>query len=244
MCPARPLVIAHRGASGYRPENTLSAYALAVEQGADMIEIDLHRTRDGEIVVTHDEHLTGLGGRGEIADASFAEVRALDAGAGQRVPTLDEVLEGFGARIPFNLELKQSTRGPYLGLEAETLKRIEPQGLLGAMLFSSFFDPVLAELRGRSPEARIGVLVVVPGAGGLDHARAAVPRGSRAFLGRARDRRDRGGRPRRGSRRARLHGGRARGDAAPARARRRRDLHQLPRPPPRAAEVGHSSYPV
>jgi glycerophosphoryl diester phosphodiesterase len=152
-------VIAHRGASGHRPENTLPAYELAVAQRADMIEIDLHRTRDGAIVVTHDEQLAGLGGSGEIADASLAEVRGLDAGAGQRVPTLDEVLDGFGARIPFNLELKQSGRGPYAGLEAETLARVERLGLLERTLFSSFFDPVLAALRERSPRARIGVLV-------------------------------------------------------------------------------------
>jgi glycerophosphoryl diester phosphodiesterase len=157
--PERPLVIAHRGASGQRPENTLPAYELAVRQRADMIEIDLHRTRDGEIVITHDELLEGLGGRGEIADASLTEVRSLDAGGGERVPTLDEVLDGFGARIPFNLELKQSTRGPYAGLVSETLKRVESRGLLGATLFSSFYDPVLAELRERSPGARIGVLV-------------------------------------------------------------------------------------
>jgi glycerophosphoryl diester phosphodiesterase len=155
----KPLVIAHRGASGERPENTLSAYELAVAQRADMIEIDLHRTRDGAIVICHDEELAGLGGRGEIADASFAEVRALDAGAGERVPTLDEVLGGFGKRIPFNLELKQSTRGAYAGLEAETLARVERLEILDRTLFSSFYDPVLAELRALSPKARIGVLV-------------------------------------------------------------------------------------
>ena len=159
MPGAKPLVIAHRGASGYRPENTLSAYELAVAQRADMIEIDLHLTCDGAIVVAHDEDLAGLGGRGEIGDASLAVVRALDAGAGERVPTLDEVLAAFGSRIPFNLELKQSGRGPYPGLESATLDRIERLGLVGATLFSSFFDPVLAALRERSAEARIGVLV-------------------------------------------------------------------------------------
>ena len=71
-------VIAHRGASGERPENTLSAYRLAVAQRADMIEIDLHRTRDGAIPITHDATLEHLGGRGEIADATLAQVRALE----------------------------------------------------------------------------------------------------------------------------------------------------------------------
>lgn len=157
--PARPLVIAHRGASGYRPENTLPAYALAVEQGADMIEVDLHRTRDGAVVVTHDETLAGLGGRGEIADATLEDVRRLDAGGGERVPTLEELLEGFGARIPLNLELKRATNGPYPGLEELVLDALRRRQLLPRMLFSCFYDPVLARLRELEPEARTGLLV-------------------------------------------------------------------------------------
>lgn len=157
--PERPLVIAHRGASGTRPENTLPAYALAVEQGADMIEIDLHTTRDGAVVVTHDERLSGLGGRGEIADASLAQVAALDAGGGERVPTLEEVLDRFGDRIAFNLELKRGTRGPYPGMEGRALAQVERRGLLGTTLFSSFYDPVLAALRAASPAARLALLV-------------------------------------------------------------------------------------
>jgi len=159
MTRAHPLVIAHRGASGERPENTLSAYALAVAQRADMIEIDLHCTRDGSIVVAHDEGLAGIGGRGEIADHSLAEVRELDAGDGQRVPTLDEVLDGFGRLIPFNLELKKGTTGPYPGLEAASVEAASTRGLLGHTLFSSFDDPVLEALRGCGSDVRIGVLV-------------------------------------------------------------------------------------
>jgi glycerophosphoryl diester phosphodiesterase len=155
----KPLVIAHRGASGHRPENTLSAYALAVEQGADMIEVDLHRTRDGAVVVTHDEELAGLGGRGEIADATLAEVRALDAGGGERVPILAELLVGYGGRIALNLELKRGTRAEYPELEAETLAALESRGLLDRVLFSSFYDPVLRRLRALSPAARIGLLI-------------------------------------------------------------------------------------
>jgi glycerophosphoryl diester phosphodiesterase len=154
-----PLVIAHRGASGHRPENTMPAFALAVEQRADMIETDLHRTRDGAIVIAHDEELAGLGGGGEIADVSLAALRELDAGGGERVPTLDELLEGFGARIPFNLELKRSTRGPYPGLEAAALAAVEARGLLPRTLFSSFYDPVLAALRELAPKARLGLLI-------------------------------------------------------------------------------------
>lgn len=157
--PRRPLVIAHRGASAYRPENTPSAYELAVTQRADMIEVDLHRTLDGEIVVAHDAELVGLGGAGEIADATLAAVRALDAGGGERVPTLDELLDGWGDRIPFNLELKQGRRGPYLGMEAASLDAVERRGLAARTLFSSFYDPVLAALRAASREARIALLI-------------------------------------------------------------------------------------
>lgn len=156
---ARPLVIAHRGASGQQPENTLAAYALAVEQRADCIEIDLHRTRDGHIVITHDENLTGLGGHGEIADVTLAELRQLDAGGGEPIPTLDEVLDGFGTQISFHLELKQSTRGPYEGLEAQTLRGVRERGLLSRTVFSSFYDPVLQNLRERSEEARLALLI-------------------------------------------------------------------------------------
>lgn len=156
---SRPLVIAHRGASAYRPENTLPAFELAVEQRADMIETDLHRTRDGAVVITHDEELAGIGGRGEIADATLAEIRALDAGGGARVPTLDEMLDGFGPRIPFNLELKKGTRAEYEGLEEIAIEAVRARGIAERTLFSSFYDPVLARLRERAPEARIGLLI-------------------------------------------------------------------------------------
>ena len=133
MRPPRPLVIAHRGASGERPENTLPAYELAVAQGADMIEIDLHRTRDAAVVITHDESLVGLGGRGEIADASLAEVRALDAGGGERVPVLAEVLDRFGSRIAVNLELKR-------GSERDIPSRAERCGVTRGILARTLFS--------------------------------------------------------------------------------------------------------
>jgi glycerophosphoryl diester phosphodiesterase len=164
-------VIAHRGASGHRPENTLSAYALAVEMRADMIEIDLHRTQDGAVVVAHNSALSSLGGSGEIADANLESVRSLDAGEGERVPLLSEVLDAFAQSLPFNLELKVSSRGVYAGLEALALAACEAHGILDQTLFSSFFDPVLEELRRCSQRVRLGVLV--------------SPRAPRAWLARA-----------------------------------------------------------
>jgi glycerophosphoryl diester phosphodiesterase len=157
-----PLVIAHRGASAYRPENTLSAYALAVEQASDMIEIDLHRTRDGEIVIAHDAGLKRLGAEGEIAERSLAEMKALDAGYGtehrEKVPTLDEVLDAFGEKIPFNLEIKWGEHGDYPDIEQAALATLKRRGLVDKTLFSSFRDSILARLRSAEPKARLGVL--------------------------------------------------------------------------------------
>ena len=157
--PHRPQVIAHRGASAYLPENTLAAYELAVAQQADMIEVDLHCTRDGEVVVVHDAELARIGGRGEVGGASLAELRSLDAGAGQRVPTLDELLDGFGSRIALNLELKQASHGAYPALPALAAEAVRRRGLLERTLFSSFYDPVLRELRRVEPTARIALLL-------------------------------------------------------------------------------------
>lgn len=158
--PDKPLVIAHRGASGQRPENTLAAYELAIEMGADMIEIDLHHTRDRDVVVTHDATPRHAGADREVRELSLDEVRALDAGDGERIPTLDEVLDRFGERIAFNLEIKHSdAAGRYEGLEEQALRALHERSLLGRTLFSSFYEDVLVALRSRDPEARLALLL-------------------------------------------------------------------------------------
>src|SRR5579863_8095472 len=90
----RPLVIAHRGASADAPENTLAAFRLAREQGADAIELDVMRCATGEVVVFHDDDLQRYFGRPTlIRDLSFEDLRKLDVGRGEQIPTLDEVLK-------------------------------------------------------------------------------------------------------------------------------------------------------
>ncbi len=155
-----PKVIAHRGASGHRPENTGPAFALAVEQGADMIETDLHLTRDGEIVLTHDATLDHLGSEGEVADVDWAKLAELDAGEGERVPRLAETLDAFGQKIPWNLEIKKPTDARYYdGIEAMALEAVKQRGLLEETLFSCFWDPVLARVKELEPRARVGLLL-------------------------------------------------------------------------------------
>ena len=159
----RPLVIAHRGASGERPENTLGAFERAIELHADMIETDLHLTRDGVVVIHHDASLARLGARGEIRDHTAAELSGLDAARGEgpveRIPTLLDLLDRFGSRMQFNLELKTGEDAAYEGIEAKVLAAVGERGLLSRMLFSCFDDPVLERLRSANSRARLAVLV-------------------------------------------------------------------------------------
>jgi len=143
--------IAHRGASRDAPENTLEAFELAVEQGAHMIETDLHLTTDGQIALYHDDDVDGT----PVAHLSLAELRERLPDA----PTLQELLDTFGGRIALNLELKRPNAAAYPGLEALALREVRSRELLEHTLFSCFFDAVLATLRGLSSDARIGLLV-------------------------------------------------------------------------------------
>jgi len=138
-----------------------------------MIEIDLHLSRDDAIVVRHDEDLASLGLRRDIRATDLAEIRSLDAGDGEKIPTLDEVFDGFGSQIAFNLEIKTGSERAYPGLEAAALRAVEGRGLLASTLFSSFCDGVLGRLRALSSEARLAVLVPARRPeGALDRARS------------------------------------------------------------------------
>ena len=133
------LDIAHRGASFDAPENTLAAFELAVEQGADMIETDVHLLRDGEIGIYHDDAVDGS----PLAELSLAELRERRPDA----PTLVEALDAVGEIIPFNLEIKRPRRARYAGLEKQVLDLVRARGLLERTLFSCFGDDVLRVLR-------------------------------------------------------------------------------------------------
>ena len=157
----RPLVIAHRGASGTAPENTLAAFRRAVACGADMIELDVQLTRDGEVVVVHDLILDRTSnGTGLVGERTLAEIRGLDAGAwfgagfrGERIPTLADVLGAVG--IPINVELKPAGDQ---GLEARALAAVDAADARSRVIFSSFDPGALERLRALAPDAEIGVL--------------------------------------------------------------------------------------
>lgn len=159
------LRIAHRGASGHCPENTRSAFLRAVELGADMVELDCQMTRDGAIVVFHDDLLDRTtNGRGPLRALSLRELKALDAGswfapefAGEEVLTLEEALDIIRGKVGLNLEIKGDDR---IGrLELQCVGIVSSYRFLDHTVFSSFEPRRMREVREISPRARIGVLI-------------------------------------------------------------------------------------
>jgi glycerophosphoryl diester phosphodiesterase len=161
----RPLNFAHRGASYEAPENTLAAFLLAVELGADGIEFDVQLSLDGEVVVIHDFALeTTTDGEGRVCEKSLRELKRLDAGshfdrafADQRIPTLQEVIDAVGHRLLFNIELKTDNLRDD-GLAAEVVRAIEENHLLDRVIISSFNPLVLRWVKQLNPWIATGLL--------------------------------------------------------------------------------------
>jgi glycerophosphoryl diester phosphodiesterase len=154
MGPTRPLVIAHRGASAEAPENTLAAFRLALAQGADLIELDVRRSRDGALLVFHDETTAHVEHPGRpLAALTFAELRALDLGEGQRIPTLEEACAWAADEgIALNIEIKVD------GIEQAVVEAVGRAGMTPQVLISSFRTAVLRRLGQLAPELALGVL--------------------------------------------------------------------------------------
>ena len=136
--------IAHRGASSYAPENTFAAYDKALAMGVNHIELDVHLTRDGHIVVIHDDTVDRTtNAHGSVADFTLDELRALDAGswfdpeyAGERIRSLGETLEHYKGRLYFHIEIKQrETTG---GLARRTIDMVRGYGLIDSVTITSF----------------------------------------------------------------------------------------------------------
>jgi glycerophosphoryl diester phosphodiesterase len=167
------IVIAHRGASGYAPEHTLASYDLALQLGADYLEQDLQMTRDGVLVVLHDETLdrtTGGTCRGRVIDHTLEEVQRCDAGSwfniahpdrarpeyvGQRIPTLEEVFARYADRASFYIETKNPEEAP--GMEEALLALMDRFDLRKAaaaewrVLIQSFSEQSLRKIHELDP---------------------------------------------------------------------------------------------
>jgi glycerophosphoryl diester phosphodiesterase len=165
-------VTAHRGFSGQTPENTLASFQAAIDAGSDMIELDVHLSRDHEVVVIHDDTLERTtNGRGNVADKTLSELKSLDAGSwlhprftGERIPTLAEVLALARDRILVNIELKKGKHFPYTmeDLADRTLAVVEKAGMTDHVLFSSFAPPAIDRISARNPRLPIALIVDKP----------------------------------------------------------------------------------
>ncbi len=162
------MVIAHRGFSGAAPENTLSAFRKAIEIGSDMIELDIQQSKDGNIVVIHDETLEKTtNGKGKVVDHTLQELKKLDAGSkfraefsGERIPTLREVLGLARGRVLVNIEIKNPSHGryPITELAEKALKEVKKAGMMDRVIFSSFNPFSLEYIEKTEPRARVAFL--------------------------------------------------------------------------------------
>jgi len=182
MFMRKPWIIAHRGASGHAPENTLAAFERAVQLGAGFIETDLHLTRDAQFVAIHDAALERTtNGRGSVRDFTLAELRRLDAGKwfdreymGQRIPTLDEVLD-FARKndVIFYLEVKYDAAW---GMHHSLVAALQKAENAARTIVISFDQTTLAALRRVDPSVMMGFLADEPG---TDHVKDALELGAR-----------------------------------------------------------------
>jgi glycerophosphoryl diester phosphodiesterase len=157
--PVRPWVIAHRGACGESPENTLESFRLAVEQGADMIELDLRLTSDGHLVAVHDLNLRRVAGHTvSVEETSLNILRHLDVSyhfhrgrRRARIPTLEEVLEAIPPRFPLTLDLKCRRAGRL------RYARVLSRALAGRghAIYASFNWKLLSEVKDLIPAAPV-----------------------------------------------------------------------------------------
>ncbi|WP_191991801.1 glycerophosphodiester phosphodiesterase family protein [Bacillus aerolatus] len=157
----RPIVAAHRGIPSLAPENTMAGYQKAYELGADLIETDLHMTKDGQLVVMHDETVNRTtNGTGKVSELTYEQIRQLDAGvkfspefAGEKVPSFREFLQGFkGKGAILLVELKAA------GIEEKVIEEIEQEGMTDEVLIQSFNLDTVKSSRELKPEIGAGYL--------------------------------------------------------------------------------------
>ncbi|MDD9269779.1 glycerophosphodiester phosphodiesterase [Paenibacillus sp. GCM10023248] len=163
MTASKPIVIGHRGAAGEAPENTLGSFALAFEQGADGIELDVHLTLDGEIAVCHDFTLDRTtNGSGLIGEHSWDYIKGLDAGfwfseafTGERVPLLRDVFDLVPRGRLINVEVKHAYAGR---MEKSLLAFLRESGRMEDVVISSFDHKVIRRIKLAEPAVKVGLL--------------------------------------------------------------------------------------
>ncbi|HMJ39409.1 MAG TPA: glycerophosphodiester phosphodiesterase family protein [Verrucomicrobiae bacterium] len=154
----RPLLGGHRGNPAEHPENTMRSFRSAIAVGCDLIECDVHLSSDGRLVVIHDHTLERTtNGKGMVRDHTAAELRRLDAGKGERIPLLQEVVELALGKVGLVIETKQMPI-QYPGLEDKLVAMLRQLGAVAECAVVSFHHPSIRILREMEPKLQLGIL--------------------------------------------------------------------------------------
>ncbi len=160
------LVIAHRGASGHAPENTMASFLRALAMGAPAIELDVHQTLDHELVVAHDDDLKRCGrDKRRLKNVHWDDISKLDVGswfgkefAGERLPRLEDVFDILPKTVELHVEIKRGS-SVYPGIEERVVDLIHKRGALERTLVSSFDHSALYSVRSLDEKVRLGYLM-------------------------------------------------------------------------------------
>jgi glycerophosphoryl diester phosphodiesterase len=162
-------IMGHRGAPAYEPENTLRSIRTALSLGVSAVEVDVQLTKDNELAVIHDSTVDRTtNGTGAVRDFTLAELKKLDAGRGEAIPSLAEVVEEVAGKAHLIIEIKHPEAAPAL------LDFFQARDIFGQAHAISFWHPVVKELREKEPRLRTGVLLVGCPADPVGLARAAL----------------------------------------------------------------------
>ncbi|MGD2157078.1 MAG: glycerophosphodiester phosphodiesterase family protein [Anaerolineales bacterium] len=161
----RPSIIAHRGSSSYAPENTLTAFEIAIQQNSDAIELDAKLSKDGHVVIIHDATLDRTtNGTGLVREKTLKALKELNAGSffdetfnQERIPTLEDVLINFGEKIVINIELTNYNR-PTDKLPEKVVELVIKHDLVKSVIISSFNPIALRRCHQLLPDLPIGLL--------------------------------------------------------------------------------------
>jgi len=148
-------VLGHRGAPAYEPENTLASFKKAIELGVDQIELDLRFSKDSKLVVIHDEKLDRTtNGKGLVREFTLAELKKLDAGKGEKIPTIQEVIDLIRDKgIFLQIELKESN------MQRHLLDLIQKNNLEERVMVISFLYEELRKIKELNPNIKTGILI-------------------------------------------------------------------------------------
>lgn len=148
------MIVGHRGAAGYEPENTLLSFQKAIEIGVDWIEMDVRRSADGYLVIMHDETVDRTtNGHGKVSEMTLEELKALDAGKGQKIPTLQEAIDFTKGKAKAVIEIKQE------GTEVDVMDAVERNDIVNAAMVASFHTYSIRRVKELSPRIMTAAIV-------------------------------------------------------------------------------------